>query len=263
MQVTTNEIFIRRRGTIGWVTSVLGFAILAVGAYIALQQTQAANQQTVTWIAFIPWITFGIGFILTNVGKYYTMRYGGRPRIDLALAQSLKGLDSRNHLYNYVPTIPAEHVLVTPNAVVIIETRPFFGEIIHRKSKWTRPMSLRGLWDRFSDGGLGNPTEEAQRDSGAVTALLSERLGEDVMRSIVVLPIIVCTSSRIKLQLDEPDVPVVMIGDLRGSIRRLREGSRLNADLQRQIIRALQWGPQADADKSATTRGNTWQRTQK
>jgi hypothetical protein len=263
VQVTTNEAFVRRRGTIGWVASVAGFIILGVGAYIAWQQTLRTEPGAVTLIAFVPWITFIIGFILTNVGKYYTLRYGGRPRVDQALAQALKGLDSRYHLFNFVPTISTEHLLITPSAVLLLETRPFFGEIIHTRDQWRRPFNLKGLWDRFSDGGIGNPTAESRRDTDAVQAVLKERLGDDLARSIVVLPIIVCTNPRLHLQQEDPEVPVVTIGDLRGAIRKLREGTRLTSDVQRQIIRAIQSGTQTDSETAPTTRSKTWQRTQK
>jgi hypothetical protein len=152
---------------------------------------------------------------------------------------------------------------VTPQAVVILETRPFFGEIIHTKDNWRRPLTPKGLWDRFSDGGIGNPTAEARRDVDAVEAILRERLGEQVANTIVVLPIIVCTNPRLKLQLEDPEVPVVMLADLRGALRKLRDGTRLTSDTQRQIVRAFQWGTQLDSETLATTRSKTWQRTQK
>jgi hypothetical protein len=263
VQITTNEAYVKRRGTIGWVASVAGFLILSVGAYFALQQSMRTDPAVATWIVFVPWVTFLLGYVLTNIGKHYTTHFGGRPRIDIALAQSLKGLDSKNHLFSYVPTIPTQHLLVTPNAVVVIDPRPFIGQVIHKGGKWSRPLSPRGLWDRFSDGGLGNPTAEAQRDAAAVETMLRERLGDVVAKSIVVLPIIVCTNPRLNLQLDNPDVPVVMLGDLRGAIRKLREGGRLTSDVQRQIIQAVQWGTPAILATEATTRSKTWQRMQK
>jgi hypothetical protein len=263
VQVTTNEAFVKRRGTIGVVASVAGFLILGVGAYVAWQQTLRTDPGAVTPIAFVPWITFLIGFILTNVGKYHTLRYGGRPRVDQALVQALKGLDSRHHLFNFVPTLPTEHLLITPSVVVVLETRPFFGDIIHTGDRWSRPFTLKGFWDRFSDGGIGNPTAESRRDADAVQAVLRERLGDDLASSIVVLPIIVCTNPRLNLRLESPDVPVVMIGDLRAAIRKLRDGTRITSDVQRQIIRAIQWGTLMDSDAVPTTRSKTWQRTQR
>lgn len=262
MQVTTNEPYIKRRGLIGTLGTVIGFLVLGIGMYISLQQTSQGTPPVFTWVTILPWITLGVGIICLNVGKYYAMRYGGRPRIDLALAQSLKGLDHRCHLYNFVPNLPAEHVLVTPSAIVVLETRPFFGEIIHRGSRWTRPYNFGGILQRFTDGGLGNPTVEGQRDAEALQAFLRERLGE-AAASIVVLPIVVLTNSRLKLQLSDPTVPVVMLADLKGAVRRLKEGGRVPADVQRQVIRALQWGTATDTESVASTRSGTWQRTQK
>ena len=263
MHITTNETYVRKRGTIGWVASLVGFLILIGGMYIALQQSLRTDPTQAGPIVFVPWVTFLFGYILINVGKHYTTHFGGRPRVDQAIAQALKGLDSRNHLFSFVPTVPTQHLLVTPNAEVVIDARPFIGDVIHVGGKWTRPLSPKGLWDRFSDGGLGNPTTEAKSDAAAVESLLRERLGDELAKTIVVLPIIVLTNPRVNLQIEDPEVPVVMLADLRGAIRKLREGGRLTSDVQRQLTQIFQWGTQPSLPSEATTRSKTWQRTQK
>ncbi len=262
MQITTNEAYVKRRATIGLVGTIAGFVVLGLGMFISIQQTQHPEEMQ-TWVALVPWVTLGLGILALNVGKYYAMRYGTRPRVDRALAQALKGLDHRYHLYNFGPNLPAEHVLVTPNAVVTLETRPFIGDVIHQGERWTRPFSLFGMLQRLTDGGLGNPTAEARRNADAVRNVLRERLGDEIGKSVAVVPIIVFTNPRVKLQVTDPAVPVVLLADLRGAIRRLKESGRLAPEVQRRLTRALQWDAESDTNPASTTRSNTWQRIQK
>jgi hypothetical protein len=261
VQVTTNENYVKRRALIGTLGTVIGFVVLGLGMYISIQQTGQGSPPVVNWVTLVPWFTLGIGIISLNIGKYYAMRYGGRPRVDQAIVQALKGVDHRYHLYNWVPTLPVEHLLVTPNAVIVLETRPFYGDVIHQGSRWTRPYNFGSIVQRFTDGGLGNPTTESQRSAAAVQEYLKERLGQSA-DGVSVLPMVVLTNSRLKLQLTDPDVPVVTMADLKAAVRRLKEGGKVPADIQRQVIRALEWGPATETESVSTRRG-TWQQTQK
>lgn len=244
---------------IGSLGTLAGFAVLVYGMYASLQMPQQTEQY------IIPWVALGMGIILLNVGKYHSMRYGSRPRIDQALAQALKGQDQRSHLYNFIPGLPVEHLLITPTALVILAPRPFFGDVIHEGHRWSRPWTVSGLLQRFSDLGIGNPTAETQRDTEAVQKLLRERLGDNVGGSISVVPIIVMTNPRIRLQMTNPEIPVVKLADLRGAIRKLRDGTKMPAEIQRQLSRALlgELSAPSNPKELSTTRSSSWQRTQK
>jgi hypothetical protein len=247
-------------GTLG---TALGFVVLAAGLVISLQQSFQPNQ-AITWVAIVPWFTLGVGILALNVGKYYAMRYSTRPRVDQALASSLKSLDNKNHLYNFVPGFPVEHVLATPSGVILLDVEPFTGEVINEGRKWTRPVNASGILQRFTDGGIGNPTEEADRNQRAMRELLGERLGADLADQIPVASIIVFTNPRVKLQVTDPAVPVVLLGDLRGALKRALGTPKLTPDLQRRLVRALQWEPQTTSTAAVTnSRSSTWQRTQK
>jgi hypothetical protein len=261
VQITTNEPFVRRRGLIGSLGTVLGFVVLALGMYVSIEQP---SKPEISWLTFVPWITLAVGIIMLNVGKYYAMRYGTRPRVDVAITQVLKGLDNRNHLYNFVPTLPVEHLLVTPTGIAVLVPRPFFGDVIHSGDTWSRPVNFMAILQRFTDGGLGNPTHEALRDAEAVRNLLRERLGDDIGGSIGVSPVIVMFNPRVKLQVTDPEVPVVLVGDLKNAVRRVKEGGKLSSDVQKQIARALEWHSQnVSDDTQPSARGNAWQRTNK
>jgi hypothetical protein len=261
VQITTNEPYVRRRGLLGTLGTLLGFVVLGLGMFVSLRQP---NQLEITWVTFVPWVTLALGIILLNVGKFYATRYGTRPRVDVAIAQSLKGLDYRSHLYNFVPTVPVDHLLSTPNGLFVLATRPFVGDVIHEGDRWSRPLNFSSLLQRFTDGGLGNPTREAQRDVEAVRNLLRERVGAEAATATPISPIVVLINSRVKLQVTDPVVPVVPVAELRSAIRRPKDGTRLSADLQKQLARALEWnGPSETSVIQPSARSSSWQRTSK
>lgn len=255
MQITTNDSFASRRALIGRWSTILGFAVLIVGMYISLQQPQRPTSNSLELLLFVPWVTLFLGIILLNVGKYHSSRWGTNPRVDKALSRALKGLNDRYHLFNFISDLPAEHVLVTPQGVIVLEPRPFIGEVMHEGNQWRRPINFQGLLQRFADGGIGNPTREALKSAAAIQNTLRERLGDDVGGSIMVLPIIVMTNDRVKLQMSDPEVPVVKLADLRGGLRQIKDGHKLTADVHRQLVRALQ--PDDSDSALSTTRSNT------
>jgi hypothetical protein len=261
VQITTNEAYVRRRGLLGTFGTLLGFVVLGLGMFVSLRQP---NQLQITWLTFVPWVTLALGIILLNVGKFYATRYGTRPRVDAAIAQALKGLDHRHHLHNFVPTHPVEHLLSTPHGLFVLATRPFVGDVIHDGDRWTRPLTFSSLLQRFTDGGLGNPTREVQRDVEAVRNLLREYLGAEAAEMIPISPVVVLINSRAKLQVTDPEVPVVPVAELRTAIRRPKDGTRLSADLHKQLARALEWNGPAETNAiQPSARSNSWQRTSK
>ena len=237
MQTTINEQFARRRARIGRWSTILGFAVLLGGMYVSLTMQRPERPEQL----LIPWLALVLGIILLNIGKYHTIRWGTNPRVDQALVRALKGLDHRYHLYSFVPDLPAEHILVTPQGIIVLEPRPFIGEIIHEGRSWRRPMNLSGLLQRFADGGLGNPTTEALQEAAALRTTLKERLGEQVGSSIPIFPMVVLTNPRVKLRLNNPEVPVVMLADIRAGVRQLRDSPKMPTDIQRQLARVLRW----------------------
>lgn len=254
MLASTNEPYVKRRAIIGTLGSILGFGVLALGMYVSFQPTTSPQ------FIFLPWIALALGILLLQVGKFYAVRYG--TRIDRALALALKGLDNRYHLYNFQRDLPVEHLLLTPNGVVVLETRPFFGEVINEGVSWSRPVSARGIFQLFTDGGIGNPSRDAQRDVEAVQKLLRERLG-DAAAAVPVSPVVVFTNPRVKLQVSDPVVPVVEMSGLRASLRPLKDNGRIPPDLQRRLVRALQPGGDDQSHPVTTARSDKWQRSQK
>lgn len=138
----------------------------------------------------------------------------------------------RTTLYNYVPPFEADHLIATPNGVVVVETRPFLSELSVKGDKWSR--TGLGFMQYFSEGPLGNPGREAQASVTRVKSLLTQRLGPEA-ESIPIEPLVVLTHPRARFTAESPAVPVVYARDSRAEVRRLTSGGKLPGDLGRRL----------------------------
>jgi hypothetical protein len=93
-----------------------------------------------------------------------------------------------------------------------------------------------GVFMSITEGGLGNPTKDAQRKVAETKAFLESRLGEAASQ-IPVEPTVVFTHPRATLVLDNPEVPVALARDLRGMIKSSDRKSRISPNLYRRLVR--------------------------
>ena len=229
VQVTTNQDFIKSRSRIGRFATLFGFLCLVVGLVL-------------TWVrqdlVFLSYLTLLPGYVLISYGGYNTVRWGTKPRMDEALAQPLKNLDHRYHLFNYVKGLPAENILLTPSSVVVFEIRPYMGEFRNTASKWRRKLTALGVFMSITEGGLGNPTKDAERKAAETKQFLTSHLG-DAADSIPVEPFVVFTNPRATLVLEDPEVPVATAKDLRGVLRTGDRRERIPGQMYRRLARLL------------------------
>jgi hypothetical protein len=209
---------------------LLGFAALIGGLVYSSFGIGAQDTQTI----FISYSALIAGYVLISVGKNNWLRFSLHPRPDESLALNLKTLDVRTLLFNYVSSLPVDHLLTTPNGLVVVETRPFVSEVFIKGERWSR----RGIWgilQVFSEGALGSPGKEAQRGVTAVRAWIADRLGNEPAEAISIEPLVVMTHARARFTAEDPVVPVVYARDARAEIKRLTSGPKLPGDLARQL----------------------------
>src|SRR6185503_15098457 len=101
------------------------------------------------------------GYILISVGKNNWLRFSLHPRPDESLAVNLKTLDAKTILFNYVSSLPVQHLIATPNGLVVVETKPYVSELLVKGDRWSR-RGVGAFFQFFSEGALGNPGREAQ-----------------------------------------------------------------------------------------------------
>ena len=61
----------------------------------------------------------GLGVSMTGI--YFANRWVKKPRPEVSLDAALKSLSGAHRLYHY-PSLPCDHVLLTPNGLVVLET---------------------------------------------------------------------------------------------------------------------------------------------
>lgn len=240
MQVTTNEKFVRRHVLISRWATLAGIVVLGIGMYISIHQAAPdPRNPNLTLLLSAPWVTLVVGIILLNLGKSSSIRWGGRPRPDEALAGALKGLDNRHYLYNYIRSLPVEHLLVAPYGLYVLETRGFIGSVINDGNRWRRKPGLGAALQFFAEGSLGNPSRDVEKGVTVIRSLLEERFGAETAQSWPIWPIIVFTNPRVELSITDPEIPVVQPKDLRSLIRRPTNAPKITQNQQRQFVDTL------------------------
>lgn len=242
MQTITDKELVESRAKVGRFFSLLGFVVLGASLFISWFRTE---QILLAWAAML------LGFLVINFGTYNLGKWGREPRADQLLEEALKGLDNRYRLYNY--TLPAEHVLLTPAGLVVLETRRQEGAVQCQGDKWRYKRNLVGWLRIFVEESVGNPTRDARYSAAAIGRLIkpvastAESAGDT--EPIPVEPLIVFLSPRAKLTANNPAVPVTTGKDLKKVIRNLVGTSKLPTDVYNQLMQALDKGTTAKAKR--------------
>lgn len=246
MRVTNNERVIRNRSRLGQIANLGGLLVLAAGLAISLLKPE--------WSMYTLGLLL-IGVIASQYGIATSYRYARRPRPDEELANSLKGLDDRHRLYNYV--LPAYHVLLTPRRLYVLVTKGMAGKVICEGRKWhmERRFSLGRLLRLFAPENLGNPVREAEWDRDAVREWVSKRCDG---LEVEVEPLVVFLSPQADLEVRNAEVKPLRAKALKDALRKT-EGTGLSSEAYRSLAAAFDEaaGPQVadDSVDKAAKRG--------
>jgi hypothetical protein len=206
MKVYINEPYIARRGSIGKWASIIGLVVLVGGFIISIRDPR---------LFFISFGTLILGFLLSNVGIYYANRYARPDRPDAVLVQSLKGFDDRYALYEFL--LPVSHVLREPGGVTVISLKPQEGEIRYNDGKWRHKQGWGRLLRWVGQEGLGKPDLDVQSDVEKLQEWLGQQSSE---LEVPVRGVVVFTSPKAQLELDNPPVPAMASKQVKGWLRR-------------------------------------------
>ena len=222
MRVIQSEKYIQSRGRLGRYLFFGGFGLLIAGLLISLGP-QSLALFPVSVLCLI------LGLILSQTGGYYLRRFDRGELPHVALARALKGFDDRYTLVNY--GTPAAHVLLAPDAVYVIVSKPQAGRISHQDGRWRNPTGLRRLFTWMSEEGLGNPTRDARAEADRLQRYLARRLPGT---PIAAQPIIVFLHPNAEVDAATSPTPAIHIKKLKDWLR-----SRPKGDLARDAHAAL------------------------
>ena len=197
---------LRRRATASHAASLGGLAVILGAVVLSMARPEWATLTAVLVVA---------GFAISTVGIHFANRWVKKPRPEDTLALALKGLGDPHRIYHYL--LPADHVLLTPSAVVVIETVSLEGRFIFRDGRWKQHMPLGRALRFFVEETLGDPTVRAQAEAARLSDLLQARLPGDAA-PVPVLAVVLFVHPNAEVVADSPPVPVCQPAQLRRRI---------------------------------------------
>jgi hypothetical protein len=235
VRVVTNRRLVRNRARLGRLLTLGGFASL-IGGLVYSFAGLGTQDQTAIIVSYVALIA---GYLLISFGKTFWLKFSVHPRPDEALALNLKTLDVRHVLFNWTSALPVDHLLLTSSGLVIVETRPFIGDILVRGDRWSRRRGIVGWLQFLSEGALGNPTRDALRGIEEVRQYLVGKIGPEMAEKVPIQAMVVFTHPRVQLTIEDPTIPVVLARDARDGLRRVATGPKLPNDVSRRLESAL------------------------
>ncbi len=198
---------IARRATLSNIASVSGLMILLASVLIPLFRVELmlyANLLLVT----------GLGVAMTGI--YFANRWVKKPRPETSLDGALKSLSNAHQLYHY-PALGCDHVLLTPNGVVALETVNLAGQFTYTNGRWKEQISIGRALRYIVEEHLGNPVKSAERAVQDLKKKLSQELGDE--HPVPVKAVVVFTHPAARLKVEGSPLPVCTIDKLRKHVQ--------------------------------------------
>lgn len=197
---------IRRRAFLSNAMSIGGLFALLASVLLPLFVPSVANY-------YLLLLAFGLG--VSMVGIYYANRWVRRPRPEEKLDTALKSLNDSFHLYHY-PSMPSDHILLTPGSVVILETVGVGGVFSFKNGKWKESMTIGRALRYIVEEHLGDPIK-ATRSTEAFLRDRFEALADNANR-IIIKSVVVFIHPVAQLDIEDAPIPVVKVDKLRKQI---------------------------------------------
>jgi len=227
MKVVINKAKLAQRAQNANLASIGGMVALLAGVILPLLIPSFGQ--------IFPLIIIVAGIATSMVGIYQANRWVRKPRPEEQLSKALKGLDDKYVLYHYPSSLPCDHVLLTPDGVVNLETINLAGQFACKDGHWVERMTMGRALRSIVEERLGDPTRSALAVQRYLVGKLFELTGE----TITVKPLIVFTHPATELDLD-PDapVPVYMADKLKKHVP--IDGPRLSPDVYQAVAGFLE-----------------------
>jgi hypothetical protein len=227
MKVVMNKAKLAQRAQNANIASISGMLALLAGVVLPLVVPSVGP---VVQLVFIL-----AGIAISMAGIYQANRWVRKPRPEQQLSKALKGLDDKYMLFHYPASLPCDHVLLTPEGVVNLETVNLAGQFIYKDGRWVERMTMGRALRSIVEERLGDPTRSAL----AVQHYLVGRLFELTGETIAVKPLITFTHPAAELDL-QPDGPVPVYPSDKLKKHVSIDGPRLSPDAYQTIAGFLE-----------------------
>lgn len=203
MKSIINQPKLARRATISNVASVGGLFLLLASVVIPLFWQEYVRYANILLL---------VGLGVSMIGIYYANRWVKKPRPEVSLDTTLKSLSNAHQLYHY-PSIPTDHVLLTPNGVVVLETVNLAGQFTYKNGRWREHMTFGRTLRYIVEEHLGDPLKSAHLGMVYLEKRLRQVVGEEVR--LPVKAVVVFTHPAVRLEIEDPPLPVVTLDKLK------------------------------------------------
>lgn len=232
MRISANEKGIERRQKIGKACMLLGFLFLIAAVVISFLRLSSALLVQVGFMAAML-----IGVVLSFIGGYYGERFVGPQAHHVKVREALKRLAHQYVLFQY--TLPAPHVLLGPEGLTVIVVKSHPGTVTYADGKWSHRQRLKFFRQLAGQEALGTPDEDVNIEVAKLQRYLKGRLPSvDVpLRGVLLF-----VHPEVKLELDNPPLPVFQGRDLKAWLRGAGMGKPLPAEVRKRVEEALLGG---------------------
>ena len=183
------------RAELSNLASIGGLVLLLASVLLPLFLPKAAN---------FSFLLMVVGLGTAMLGIFYANRWVRKPRPEERLDKSLKGLADSYHLFHY-PPFPPDHLLLTPNGVVILETISLAGSFSYKDGKWREAMTIGRALRSIVEEHVGDPIRSALRTEQTLRA----RLGNVVTEAVPIKPVVVFIHPAVELEIEKAPILVL------------------------------------------------------
>lgn len=196
MKAIFDRASLRRRASLAHTASLGGLLILLGSVAVSLWKPE------LIWVSGA--MLFG-GGAAAMVGIYFANRWVKKPRPEDILDQALKGLSDQHRIYHYTPY--GDHILLTPNGVVILEAVNLEGQFSYADGRWKQRLTMGRALRFLVEERLGDPIREAQSQMQALERYLAVDLPTDT--PIPLQALIIFTHPLAEVKAEKSPLPVL------------------------------------------------------
>ncbi|MHB8779004.1 MAG: nuclease-related domain-containing protein, partial [Anaerolineales bacterium] len=152
-------------------------------------------------------------FVQNQVFRQF--RWVRKPRPEESLGAALKSFDDHYHIYHY-PSLPCDHLLLTPTGVTILETFNLSGNYFYRQNRWKETMTIGRALRYIVEEHVGDPIALARQDEAELDRRFKKEFGLEV--AITIKSVVVFTHPAVNLEVEESSIPICKIDKLKKQV---------------------------------------------